>query len=160
MPGIGGSSSASQTTQTSSGSGRTLGSKNLYTESGAITVGAKGQYRESGSIGDKATLKFGPDLSGAGGDVSYSYSSSDPEVLKAALDAVQNQTATFTGTMSDLISQANKRAAQTESASLSKLSELALSQATGGQSQANKGVLYIAGGSIVGLILLVLLFRR
>lgn len=75
-----GGTSAEQTTQTVSGSGRGVsGKKNQYTESGAISVGQSGQYAESGALvlsgkGAKNLAKGSKDLSGNKGTITVTES--------------------------------------------------------------------------------------
>lgn len=93
-----------------------------------------------------------------------SFSSSDPEVLKAALDKVTELAAATTGSLSDLVSQSHAADAASRSDILGaiqqiadKNAQLAADAQTGGDSSRNNIILAIVAGV---LILLGLVFYR
>jgi hypothetical protein len=122
------------------GGGRVAGVNADYTESGGFNV-RSGNVAGPGGI----LLQGGSKLE----------ISSDPQVIMAALKAVTSQasnvTASMTGTLTDLFNtdlQAQQQQADLQSQALDKfvtaLTPLAQNQQTGGASDVNKTVLYVA----------------
>lgn len=134
-----------QTTSTSTEDARVAASE------GSIAVGKGGRYVESGGIdlSGSSSAELGPKLN-AGGDITVT--SSDPDVLKTALEAYSEQSLSNTSAFSSFAKQAHEQQADDLATLLGALGQL--KETTDEEAQQRKGVFYIALAllAVIGLI--------
>jgi hypothetical protein len=107
-----GGTSANETVQTATGTGRITGKGSQYTEAGSIGVGNKGKYQETGSLdlsGSKGQVG-GQNFSGAKG-----VTINDPSIIASAITGVQGLAADFANKLTNFVSQGAPTATVTNS---------------------------------------------
>ena len=128
-----------------------------FTESGSIAVGS-GKFQESGAIdlsGSKAN-NLGIQATGNSGNVNIV--TSDPEILQAAIAKVGELTTQYQGSLSEVVSAANSRAAASEQSVIAALADLAETKQSDGVSDLQKTFLLFV--LLIALLIGVLAWRK
>jgi hypothetical protein len=134
-------SSTSDSRQGAADQGKNFRGNNRYTESGSLQL----------DRGSDLNTGFSFKGNNVRGDVKF-ISSTDPEIVNAALGTVADTTQSFTDTLASLIGiqqLSNDNETSLLSNALGKLSSLDLNAQTGGDSSRNDIVLYVMLGLLV-----------